>query len=693
MTPENGYSGTTNFINYAGDGILSSLAGQTVDLVFWVQTDSTYGIDTAFYITDVSLVVGTTTDIPSNDNFANAALLSPEGATNSIKNTYASRESGEPAITGNPGGHSLWYTWTPTAIGQANITVTDNNFTTMVAVYTGSSLGTLTKVASYDGINNSEGVSTVSFNPSPGTNYFITVDGYGGQSGTAELVVKFVKDKTPPTVSITSPSNGADVSGSIITIKGTAHDNVQVASVYYQLKNSETNTAWILATSGISNSWTNWTATITNLVAGTNTIRAEAYDTSGNLSSIGSHLVNYIIKAPISILTNGSGKVTGATNTELLDVTYAYTLTAKASSGYVFSNWTTAGGTPITTSPTLKFTMASNLAYVANFVVNPYVIPGGTYNGLFFDETNLSPESSGFFSSQVASNGHFTAKFVQGAKTYSVSGAFSLTGGWATNSPRFWEGTPLSLQLDLTSGSAITGYVGDSALTAYREVYSKKNPAPETGKYTIVVPPPDITIVATNPPGGNAFGTVTVSSLGVATFAGTLGDGTKVTESATLSSDGLWPLYIPTSGGKGMLLGMLSFTNETDRDIDGFLEWFKPEQVSAATYPAGFTNEMRAMGSIYSYTKGTPILDFTDGLLTVDGEATNSFTLSPKSIATGADKLHLTFSTSSGLFQGTTTNTERKTISFAGAILQKQEYGYGQVVTGKTTEAVRVSPQ
>ena len=65
------------------------------------------------------------------------------------------------------------------------------------------------------------------------------------------------------------------------TIRGTANDNWEVTGVWHQLNNG----AWSKAVT--TNAWTNWTTTV-GLVAGTNTIRAYAVDSSGNRSATGS---------------------------------------------------------------------------------------------------------------------------------------------------------------------------------------------------------------------------------------------------------------------------------------------------------------------------------------------------------------------------------------------------------------------
>lgn len=65
-------------------------------------------------------------------------------------NVNATKQAGEPAHAGNTGGRSVWWTFTAPASGQMTIHTTGSNFDTLLAVYTGSSVGALTLIASDD---------------------------------------------------------------------------------------------------------------------------------------------------------------------------------------------------------------------------------------------------------------------------------------------------------------------------------------------------------------------------------------------------------------------------------------------------------------------------------------------------------------------------------------------------------------
>ena len=100
-------------------------------------------------------------------------------------------------------------------------------------------------------------------------------------------------------------------------------------------------------------------------------------------------------------------------------------------------------------------------------------------------------------------------------------------------------------------------------------------------------------------PEGHGFGTVKVDSLGRASFAGTLADGTKFSPKVVLSKSGQWPLHGALYGGLGAVQGWLTLTNGTTNDIRGALGWIKPALPKTKLYPGGFNRETTTVGSHY----------------------------------------------------------------------------------------------
>jgi hypothetical protein len=125
---------------------------------------------------------------PANDNFAQAEVLSPTlpSTVNFGNNQFATKEPGEPDHAGDPGGHSVWYSWTPSSSGRVDIDACRSEFDTLLAVYTGSSVAGLTPVASNDDRSQTDckhSTSDVGFDAVAGTTYRIALDGKAGAGG------------------------------------------------------------------------------------------------------------------------------------------------------------------------------------------------------------------------------------------------------------------------------------------------------------------------------------------------------------------------------------------------------------------------------------------------------------------------------------------------------------------------------
>ncbi len=123
--------------------------------------------------------------LPASDNFASRKPLSILGITTG-NNIGATSEPGEPLHAGVPGGKSVWFKWTPLLGGVATLSTAGSSFDTLLAVYTGTSLTSLTPVASDDD-HGGYYTSEVKFNAKAGTTYSIAIDGAYGAEGNIVL--------------------------------------------------------------------------------------------------------------------------------------------------------------------------------------------------------------------------------------------------------------------------------------------------------------------------------------------------------------------------------------------------------------------------------------------------------------------------------------------------------------------------
>ena len=97
---------------------------------------------------------------PSNDNFGNSESITDRFGWAEGDNTEATKEPGEPNHAGNPGGHSVWYSWTAPYAGRATFSTCYSDFDTLLAVYTGDQVDNLQQVAADDnGCGNQSRVS------------------------------------------------------------------------------------------------------------------------------------------------------------------------------------------------------------------------------------------------------------------------------------------------------------------------------------------------------------------------------------------------------------------------------------------------------------------------------------------------------------------------------------------------------
>jgi hypothetical protein len=337
-----------------------------------------------------------------------------------------------------------------------------------------------------------------------------------------------------------------------------------------------------------------------------------------------------------------------------------------------------------------------------------YVPTAGSYAGLFHPAGAPQLQQSGAFAAKITGRGTYSGTLQLGANRYPFSGRLNSS-GTATNSIPRKLALPLSLrlQMDTADDQRLTGLVGDGTwlarLRANRAVYSAKtNPAPFAGRYTVIIPGSGDPADANRPP-GDGYGTVTVDQSGRVKLSGTLADGAKLTRTASVSTQGEWPLYAPLYRGQGQILGWQSFAAAAPHDPGGTVRWIKPPASGAAYYPPGFDIETNIVGSAYQppATPDSPVLDWTSGILTLTGgdltaAISQSVTIGSnnKVLTSSGSPLKLKLVTSTGLFKGTMTDpaTGRR-ISFNGALRQNRNSGSGFFLGASQSGAVFLGPE
>jgi lysyl endopeptidase len=325
----------------------------------------------------------------------------------------------------------------------------------------------------------------------------------------------------------------------------------------------------------------------------------------------------------------------------------------------------------------------------------------GTYNGLFAADSTAI-ESAGFCTLTLSSKGTYTGSIQLAGKRYSFKGKFGGTDS-DTNIPRAGN-SALTAHFTLdTSGDSdhLTGTISDgnwtASLDARRPIFSAQNPAPFAGTYTVIIPGVSGSQTA---PQGYGYGTLKVDLTGKAKFVGSLADGTAVTESASISQDGDWPLFGSLYKGQGILWSpMIIDTSRASDDIHGPVSWLKAAQ-NGKFYPDGFDVEVTGIGSLYQKpSAGTPIIDLSSATVSFAGGDLNNPFANSVTIDTNSkvanqsgNKLTMTFTTTTGLFKGTAKSPDSENVSYRGTAFQKVNRAYGYFLGKDQSGTVVVGP-
>jgi outer membrane protein assembly factor BamB/subtilisin family serine protease len=172
---------------------------------------------------------GTAANTPPNALFEDRTTLvglDPYTTTNNA-DSPATLESGTPQISGMDGSHSLWWQWTAPQDATVEIDTSGtgggqvpggSTYPTLLGAYTGTSLNSLTPVATnanygtepMEGTGTKVSYSEVSFHTAAGATYQINVQGQGSQSGQTVLAI----NTTPDSDSFSTPEvlSGSSVS-------------------------------------------------------------------------------------------------------------------------------------------------------------------------------------------------------------------------------------------------------------------------------------------------------------------------------------------------------------------------------------------------------------------------------------------------------------------------------------------------
>ena len=323
----------------------------------------------------------------------------------------------------------------------------------------------------------------------------------------------------------------------------------------------------------------------------------------------------------------------------------------------------------------------SQVFTIENPSTNPFVPVSGVYNGLFSVPGNVTETNAGSFTFTVSTIGAYSGSITLVGKRYNFSGQFDVSGNGQSRTVVVPSLTnTITLQLDVSNNTdQVTGTVSNQYWTATllgdRLTFSTGNPAPQAGKYTLLIPG---TTNSTDYPNGDSYATFTISTLGKVSLSGSLADSTTTSQSSSLSKNGVFPVYGSLYTNVGILTGWVTVTNQTTNGLTGDLTWN-----TGTAYVANWNTNVAISGSSFtSPAAGNRILALTNVVINLrDGGLTTPITatatLSSNNLFTVANnqtnKFGFVFNTTAGTISGSFHHpVSLQTVSLKGVVLQQQ---------------------
>ncbi len=219
------------------------------------------------------------------------------------------------------------------------------------------------------------------------TTYSYTVASYdnagnvSAQSASVNGKTTGIPDTTPPTTSITSPTNNATISGTI-TVSASASDNVGVVSVNLLVDNT------VVATDTTSP----YTFSLnTNALAnGSHTLETKAYDAAGNVGTSPTVSVT-VSNIPQTLTASLSASANSGTAPLTVSLTASAAGTASGTLNYIFYCNRSDTGTNITSPADLTINATNQNPYIASNLCSYQT--AGTYTAKVIVEEGSAPPS------------------------------------------------------------------------------------------------------------------------------------------------------------------------------------------------------------------------------------------------------------------------------------------------------------
>ena len=627
-----------------------------------------------------SLYINDAQDDPANDDFAASIFLA--GSRGSIPGTNrgASREPGEP-FHGARRNRSVWYYYQAPADGFAAFRSRNKKFSTLLGVYTGSSVSSLTRKRSTDDSDNSDDSVDFQFEPDDSDQFNAQ---YVVRVAKGEVLRIAVEDRDDSN----DDSDDSDDPNRDVEDSDDSNDGHGGGGLRFLLRwNTILPGRLEFARPVFTGSESAGSARVTILRRGgaDNTVRVRLTTIDGGRPGVAA-VDGEDYEGFDDVVTFAKGERMKTVDIPILDDT-------------IFEQTKAAG--LLLRRPGNGATLGLRSARLVIRDDDPFTPGAGKYVASILPAT-FSHENTGRLAINVTALGVATGSLQYGGITYPFTGVFD-----GSNSLVFAKTLgrlrALVVRIQLSAdGSSLTGTLEDhfavvAQIAGARNGFdARTNPSPRAGRYTMLLPGDDQSTVA-GIPKGDGWAWLNVTADGTARIAGVLADGRPFSTGIALSASGNAPFYQALYRGQGSLSGAIQFTaNPGVSDAAGTLHWFKR---------GSFDFDTTALVSAYAATPGQRLLASLDagngaavvtfgegGLLNdlsqpvvIDTRNVVSLT-SPVSV-----RLALTLNPTHGLFAGTfRLPGTRRDIPFRGVVFQVQGRAGGNFLRGTQSGFARI---
>jgi hypothetical protein len=525
-------------------------------------------------------------------------------------------------------------------------------------------------------------------------------------------------DPIDPTLVITSPKSNARVPSQgprVVTISGTAHDNIGVTriAVVPQVGSHENQIVNAVLTPGTKGT-VQWTASVP-VDPGFNSVKVTAFDHQGNLSKVKNLAFTFVELADATLLVQGSGKVSpGLPKGNKVELAKDYKFSATPGAGFIFDHWDVdeGSGTLFFTSPVLEFFFSQAPTITANFIPNPFIPIAGNLatvvQSTIFDLglNDFRTSNRGLLTLKLTASGSFTAKLLYDGATFSLKGRFSSANFYNVQFVVKRPKKPslfVNVSLDLTSSEpSLQVSVNDSInFDDYASGFvNLGKPEGLAAHYTVIVDSPSddgyvdpVTIT------GHGYLSISIDKKGGVRGLGALADGSKL----SFSSFAQVQMYF--DGAQEVVMPMIPFFAALDShgstfagtlpidttippgsaNIFGFAHWTRSATAVAPLVVDPFDLDLQMSGAEFDSPPKKQILEpfgnsAENGYLSISLapiSIESGFTLSTGNIATldlpNSQKVTLKIDVATGLFSGTCLDPSGQTPRTFGGVMRQDD--------------------